>query len=78
MDVHTYERWQRVWKWWVENALYKLEPNWFTSLEAAPQDAPNGARISVMEEVRTDYEWRDGKWVQIQIISQENCKLMFG
>lgn len=78
MDVHTYERWQRVWTWWRETAIFKLEHNWFTSLEDAPWDAFEGTQISVMNEIRTDYEMRNGMWTKVQEISEEDCRRIYG
>lgn len=78
MDVHTYERWQRVWIWWRETAEFKLEPNWYTSIDDAPKDAPDDTRISVMGEVRTDYKRRKGKWDKVLEITEEDCKRKFG
>ncbi|NHN34639.1 hypothetical protein [Paenibacillus agricola] len=78
MDVHTYERWQRVWTWWKETATFKLEPNWYTSIADAPMDAPDGTKISVMDEVRTDYDRRGGKWDKVQEITEEDCKRIYG
>ena len=77
MDVHTYKRWQRVWTWWKETAEFRLEPNWYKSLEEAPEDAPDGTRISVMGDVRTDYEKRQGTWNILQEITEEDCERIY-
>jgi hypothetical protein len=78
MDVHTYERWQRVWTWWKETAEFKLEPNWYTVLDDAPKDAPDGMLITVMGEIRTDYERRKGQWCRKQEITEQDCMVIYG
>ncbi|WP_134698720.1 hypothetical protein [Ammoniphilus sp. YIM 78166] len=77
MDVHSYERWERVWLWWRETAQFKLEPNWFTSLDDAPNHASDGTLISVMGEVRIDYVRCNGKWNKLQEITEEDCKMIY-
>lgn len=77
MDVHTYKRWQRVWKWWRETAEFGLEPNWYTRIEDAPENSPDGSRVNVMNETRTEYERRLGKWEKVQEITAEDCKRIY-
>lgn len=65
---------KQVWAWWKALAHYKMHDD-YERLE----DASEGIKsVTVMDDTRKMYMWREGKYVFIQETTEKDCKSAYG